>query len=825
MSFFKNSQLKIWGIRLAILLMGLISIFWIASQALVPGLIKKTAAQYGKQLGYEIVYQDLHLSPLRLQMELDGFSLSKTGSKQLLAFKKLTLSLKWSKLVVGELGFDEIILDEPKLLIERVTEKSHSAHHAPLWNWQELIRAIEKNIPPKEPGQESKPIKISVAELKVNAGSLSLLDESTKFKEDLKPFSIKLLELANYDKNGVVSGVRGQYDFNLGSLQLLVPGINKIIAFKQVGIGGGLDNPSPDRLGLQIDLRLDEGNIRSHWDLNKASQDLEGKVTIDNLATAPLIVLLPANKELLGASGTLNAELNIKVGGDAEIVSGDLHFLNFSVIEKGEKSPLVNWDSADIHHFEYKSSNKAGIKTSTLFIDEVAIDRPILRFEIDEQGLSNFRRLFSKPTQPQIQTSSAQATASQEVFQQEALDRNEPKSTKDVFELDIRTVNLKQGEMFFTDMAMRPHFKVDIKKFNAALLGVSNIPGRFASVAMDGVVAGSGSMRTKGQVSFDDPRRNHDVLMNFKNLPLTTFNPAVMTYAGYQITGGNLNLNLNYRSKDGQLNGSNQIIIKKVQLGEEVPDYQGKKLPLGLAIALLEDSDDTIDITIRIAGNVDSPEFSASGLVWQAISNVLTNVATAPFRALGALLGMSGDEGINAVPGEVVFLPPDQERLEKFSEYLMKRPNSELVIVGTYDPVQDKQELARVRADAAILNEAGFKLTANEPVPIPSLSDPRIQSGLKAVYAQYIGRIKLTQRLLMLSEGDARNEQLRNELIAAMEITDIELRELALNRAKLATQIMIKDNAALSERIRVGEVKAVAAEKEGIPLEVEVRIK
>lgn len=822
MSFLKNSKLKIWGLRLAITSIVLLGTFWGASQALVPSLIKKTAAQYGAQLGYEISYKDLNLSPLRLRIELDGFQLSKAGGKELLGFKKLTIALKWTKLVAGELGFDEIVLDEPKLLIERLTKKTHGGQDVPLWNWQELVQAIERNIPPKEPNQESNPIKISVGELRVNAGSLSLVDESTQLKEELKPFSIKLLELANYDKNGTVSGVRGQYDFNLGSLQFLIPGINKSIAFKQVGIGGGLDNPSPDHLGLQLDLRLDGGKIRSHWGLNTASKALEGTLNVENIDTAPLIALLPANKELLGAGGILNAELAIKVGGNVEMVSGDLHFLNVVVIEKGEKLPLINWDSADIRQFEYKSSNKAGAKTSALRINEVVLDRPNLRFEINEQGLSNFRRLFSKPISPQPLQS---AEVSKDNVQNDSLDRNAPQSAKEVFELDIRTVSLKNGEMHFADLAMRPNLKLDIKKFNTTLLGVTNAPGRFASVAMDGVVSGSGSMRAKGQVSFDDPRRNHDILMSFRNLPLNTFNPAVMTYAGHQITGGSLNLNLNYRSKDGQLNGSNQIIIKKVQLGEEAPDYQGKKLPLGLAIALLEDSEDTIDITIRIAGNVDSPEFSASGLVWQAISNVLTNVATAPFRALGALMGMSGEDGINAVPGEVVFLPPDQERLEKFSEYLMKRPNSELVIIGTYDPVQDKEELARVRGDAAILKEAGFKLSANEPVPIPSLSDPRVQSGLKAAYAQYVGRIKLTQRLLMLPEGDARSEQLRNELIAAMEVTEAELRDLATNRAKLAIQIMIKDNAPLSERIKAGEVKPVSAGKEGIPLEVEVRIK
>nr|WP_262500671.1 DUF748 domain-containing protein [Polynucleobacter wuianus] len=785
-------------------------LFWGACHLFVPGFVQKAAAQYGEKLGYEIAYQDIRLSPLRLQIEIDGLHLAKEGGSKLVEFKRLLINLKWTKLVLGEIGFDEIILDEPKLHLERRLNKKQGAIPS-TWNWQEFVHALQKNLPPKDPDQIQKPLKISVGEFLVGGATLDVVDEASMLKEALKPFSIKLLDIANYDQNGQVSGVRGQYDFNLGSLQLLIPGVNKTLAFNHVSLAGGLDNPSSNILGVQLDLKLDEGKILSHWDLNTVSKALEGKVKIENIATAPLIAFLPANKELVGNSGLLNAELIVKLSQDADAYSGNAQITNLAILEKGEKTPLVTWGGADIRQFEYRISKKTGGQSTSLVMDEVIVEHPVLRFEINAQGLSNFRRLFSKPQG------------------QEASDADTPTVTKtkpnDSFGLDIRSVNLKSGEVFFTDLAMKPNFKVDVKKFNATFLGVSNAPGRFASIAMGGVVANSGSMRAKGQTSFDDPRRNHDILMSFKNLPLTTFNPAVMTYAGYQITGGNLNLNLNYRAKDGQLNGSNQIIIKKVQLGDEVQDFQGKKLPLGLAIALLEDSDDTIDVTIRITGNVDSPEFSASGLVWQAITNVLTNVATAPFRALASILGMGGDEGINAVLGEAVFLPEDQERLEKFGEYLVKHPNSTLEIMGTYDPVKDKQELARVRADSAILKDAGFKLQEGEPVPIPSLSDPRVQSGLKAAYAQYIGRIKLGQRLLMLPDGEARNQQLHTELIASIEVGDAELTALAKNRAQNAYGLMMKENPALKDRIAIGEVRPLEAGKEGIPLDVKLRIK
>ena len=802
----QNPRFKVWSLRIAGALLTLIFLFWASCHVFVPNLLKKTVAEYGEKIGYDIAYQDISLSPLRLQIELDGVHLSKEGGNKLLEFKKLLVSLKWTKLVIGELGFDKILLDEPRLLVE----KKISA-----WNWQEFAHAVQKNLPPADPQTPSKPIKVSVGQLLVSGASLALVDQTAKLKEELKPFTVELLDVANYDKDGVVSGVRGQYDFNLGALQLLIPGINKTVSFHHISLSGGLDNPGLNKLGVQLDLKLDDGKILSHWDLNTASKEISGKLKLENIATAPLIALLPANKELVGSSGVMNADLGVSLGGELDRVVGDLHLSNLAVIEKGEKTPLITWDVADIRQFEFKKTKQANHQnSSSLAIDELLIEHPSLRFEINDQGMSNFRRLFSKPT-PAVTSPDSPSIASKPAASE----------VKNSFGLDIKTLGMKNGEVFFTDLAMRPNFKVDIKKFNATLLGVSNAPGHFATVAMDGVVANSGSMRAKGQASFDDPRRNHDILMTFRNLPLTTFNPAVMTYAGYQITGGHLNLNLNYRAKDGQLNGSNQIIIKGVQLGDEVPDYEGKKLPLSLAIALLEDSDDTIDVTIRIAGNVDSPEFSASGLVWQAIGNVLSNVATAPFRALGAILGMGGDDGVNAVLGEAVFLPADQDHLEKFGEYLEKHPNSKLELIGTYDPVQDKQELARVKADAAILIDAGFKLEPGEPIPAPSLNDPRIQSGLRAAYAKYVGRIKLGQRLLTLPEGEARNEQLHTELIAAIDISEDELKQLAKNRAQVAYGLMAKENPSLRDRITVGDIKAAQAGKEGVPLDVELRIK
>ncbi|QWE23336.1 DUF748 domain-containing protein [Polynucleobacter sp. AP-Jannik-300A-C4] len=797
---FNLSIMRTWLLRITGSLLGLTFLFWCAAHLWLPGAIKSAVETYGNKIGYQITYKDLSISPLRLRIEIDGLRLVNKYQGQLLDLKKSVVVLKWSRLIIGELGFDEILLDGPSIKLEKTASKGATGQ----WNWQELISAITRNLPPVDSAAPKKNIKISVDQFQLVNGSFEVLDQNKNLHEQFKSLSIELLDIANYDKQGVVSGVRGQYGFNLGALNFTLPGLNKKIAFKHLAIKGSLDNPALDTLGAQIDFEVDEGRISSHWDF-KADKSIAAKVQIDNISITPFVTLLPANKEILTQGGVIQSVIDVSLKDDALSISGDLHLLGLDLLEQGQKQSVVKWNSGDVSRFVYQSSKNSG---ASLSIDELSVSQPALQFEIDEKGFSNFRRLFSK-------------SDSDLKIDPSVVESKEKQS----FTLDIKALRLRDGEVQFSDLAMKPNFKVNLRKFNARFTNVNNLPGHSSSMVLDGMLAESGSLRGKGQMAFDDPRRNNDVTLNFKNVPLNAFNPAVMTFAGYQIASGRINLNLHYSAKDGDLKGSNQIIIKKIELGEEVADFQGKKLPLGLAIALLEDSDDTIDVMINIAGNVDSPEFSASGLVWQAISNVLTNVATAPFRALGALLGMGANEGVNAILGEAVYLPPDQDRLEKFGDFLVKKPHATLELVGTYDPTEDKPALARAIADLAILKLAGINISPNDPIPTPDFSDPKVQSGLKSAYAQYVGRIKLGQRLITLPDGAGRNDQLHAELITSIPVTEEDMKVLAKNRAKQAQSLMVKSNPELNDRISLGEVKTVSAGREGVPLEVEVRIK
>ncbi|WP_286280310.1 DUF748 domain-containing protein [Polynucleobacter sp. HIN8] len=776
------------GVVLAILA----GFFWLIGVTWAPTWIKKQIEGYSQQLGYSIQIQSIDVKPFQLVVQVQGLRLDQIQGKQLFGLDAGLIRLRWSKLITGELGVQDLQLTNPSILLER------AAGAGSKWNWMQLIETINAQKPPST---EAKPkaIEVSVDRLAIQGARLQFRDGQTKFADDLGPFSLNLRQLSNYRQASDEPGVEGLYELDLGKVDLLIPSLNKMVIFEKVQASGGVNSPEPDQLEAKLNLKLDAGVLDFFFHLEPKQNLIKIDVAIDNLSVAPMITLLPANNPLQTNSGVMAGKLQYQTRQGLWSTSGDLSLKNFEITEGKPRQAFMKWHQADFKQIDLR--RLASGKTS-LTIDEILFDQPDFKYDLDEQGFSNIRRMFAKP----VSTTTPSAGPAEE------------KSAN--FELDIKALKLRNGIVHFADLGVVPQLQTDIRKLNGSLLGVSNVPGRYAAIALDGLIADRGSFRAKGQAAFDDPRRNHDVLFEFKNVPLKTANAYFMKYAGYPIQDGRLDLMLNYKAKDAELVGQNRFVIKDIELGEEVPNFQGRRLPLRLAIALLEDSDNVIDISLGIKGNVDSPEFSATGLVWQAIRTVLTNIVTAPFRALASLLGLQSDAPIHAVLGESSYLPVDQEKLDKLAGVLVKRPNATIEFVGVYDPSADKAALARARADRAILNAAGFKLSPQEPLPIPSLSDPRVQAGVRSAYGQQVGRIQLAQRLISLPDNEARYQQLRNELIQSYAISEAELMQLASARANRAKELMVAQQPNLAERITIGTSKAGGADQDGIPLGV-----
>lgn len=810
----------------------------------IPQWGKNWLAEYGKSIGYEITYEDLNLSLFQMKAEVTGFKILELPSKApLLTLERGLVNLNLTGHLTKNLDMTEVALDTPSVHLTRGGEQ---------WNWQEFIGAVKKKAAEKPKKEPSKPFEFLVEQLEMKKGSIHIQDSKKSFKHEFSDLNLQLKNLTNLNTKGDISGIRSGFGFQMGELSLPDPKTKKDIPLGKVAISGNLDADQNSNLLLDLIADIDQGKIATKTKLNSKSGEIDGDIDLASLNLIPAIAMLPTTTPLQSKSGSLSGKLKVQGSKSEMKVFGDMNISKLSIFEPDNKSELLAWSHADIKGFEFTKKDQG----QRLAMNEILVSAPQGRLTIYEDKTTNFRKLFVKsdgksPTQkktdstlketesPQKENSPSKkielpmGNVSPQKFhsylrlaavkqKNDDLSLTVPKQVekKGTFDLEIKSIGLKNASIDFTDFSIKPKFQTQIHDFHGTLLGLSNQPNRYASMAFDGKVDKTGLVVLRGQVAFSDPRRNNDVTLAFKRIPLKSINPYATTFAGYEIKGGTISVMLDYKTKEADLKGDNRIVINQIQLGDEVPNYKGKSLPLKLAVALLEDGDGIIDLNIPVSGNIDKPEFSTGHVVWQAIATVITNIVAAPFRAIGNLLGIDNFKGIFFDPGEGALSLAEKDKVEHLANALKKRVKAKLILNGVYDPTEDAANLSHARIDREIFKMAGFKLGGDEPLPKLSIGDDRIQKAIGALYVEKAGRFKSLQRQITGPGGVEKWQAMREEMIASEKVTEHQLQLLGKHRAAVVKRAITEIDPAIGSRVEIGDVKEGKATSDGIGLEI-----
>jgi hypothetical protein len=302
----------------------------------------------------------------------------------------------------------------------------------------------------------------------------------------------------------------------------------------------------------------------------------------------------------------------------------------------------------------------------------------------------------------------------------------------------VKRIKVQNGTLDFADLSLRPQFSAKIHELKGIVAGLSSIPGRRASVELEGRVDEYGSAKIEGELEAFSAKNFSEIAMSFHNVEMTNLTPYSGRFAGHKIGSGKLSLDLKYKVKNSQLHGDNQIIVDRLTLGERVESPDALGIPLELAIALLRDANDRIDIGLPVSGDLDDPKFSYGQLIWKALANLLTKMVTSPFKVLGRLLGVEGEDldTIFFEPGRAEPSPPEREKLVSLAQALEKRPRLAVEIQGLYDPKLDGTALrsASMRRELAV--RSGLSLEpGEEPGPIV-YTDPATQQALNSLAAE-----------------------------------------------------------------------------------------
>ena len=523
----------------------------------------------------------------------------------------------------------------------------------------------------------------------------------------------------------------------------------------------------------------------------------------------PYAALLPG-AQLHGGRAGVTGRLEVSRGQPWIKFDGTASIDALHVAGAGEDR-LVAWDHAQA------TGVRATVAPNRVRVSELRVDGAFLKLRIDREGNVNLSKLRG----PDRAAESPSAPAA---------------PATPALPVEIGKIVLKDSTADFTDESLILPFGTKIHALNGDVRDISTTAAAPARIVLEGRVAEEGYVKADGTLRVADPFAATDIRVIFRNLNMPELTPYAAQFAGYSVQKGVLDIDVRYRFQDRHLVGDHHVVAKDLVLGPKVEGAKSPGLPVRLAIALLKDKDGGIDLEVPIDGTVDAPQFNYRSVFWQAIKAILSNAATAPFRAIGRSFG-SDKEDLDLVgfaAGRSDLPAPERETLEKLAAELSSRAEISLEIEGRFDPVTDAAALRQARLESRIdakrtpdasldaILEAIYvetfskeQLEAKRQDFIPSAQAPEpsgvpAKTGKKGTPSPHPPHETF--------DGPAFLESLRVQLLGAEPVAASDLLELAKSRAAAIAAVLTAPGGVDPSRVKIADPAPVKRKKQGSDL-------
>ena len=483
----------------------------------------------------------------------------------------------------------------------------------------------------------------------------------------------------------------------------------------------------------------------------KLNLDVDSKIKIEPLDVSAKIKLNDTNlpkyfayaKPFLEAdlaSGQLESSAEISyakdIKADAKVSIKDIR-LNGKKTEK-----LIAFKSLDLEKISFAKNDLA--------ISGVSLNSPFIKAHLSKERKFNLSQIVKEDK------NKAKTEAKPE-------SKKAASNKDDELKFSVKNFSLKNGEVDFSDASLFMPFATTISKLNGKLTDIDK--KRPSSGEFQGVVGKNGFAQITAKLFPFELKQNTDIKLDFKDIDLTDITPYSGQFVGYKIKKGKLNLNLNYSVTDSKLNGSNFINFDSLTLGEKVDSKDAVNLPLSLAISILSDQNNQINIDLPVEGNLDDPDFKYGGVIWAAVKKLFADITLAPFRFLGNALGLGSKDlsSIDFLAGSSELISSEAPKIADFIKLTGSKPKMKLSITPTYSK----------------LDESFYK---NKKL------DQKINQIIASSGKDYIAVLNE----LVPNLKDRNEKALREEALKGIEVDKTKLIELANERANAVKEALIK---------------------------------
>lgn len=659
----------------------------------LPAVIKWQMRKRLPALTHRVAHiEQVRLNPFALSLTIRKFALTEPDGATFAGFDEFYVNVQlWASLFHRAFVFREIRLRQPEGHI--ICQKDGT------FNFSNLIPTSSS-----APAGSSKPPRVVITVFAIEEGALRFADFSRQqpFKQDYEPINLRLTNLSTLPQQHspysivVVTPAGGTFEWS-GDVSVNPP--RSAGHFKLTGSKLKTYSPYAEEfagliiadgvLGVQADYQFDYSTGQLQLDVKNTGVELNSLkiASADNATSISLGQLAITGVEASVARETLR------------VTGVSLSGLTGTV----QAGPAV----------------RATVEDLAVAVTGIAADRRAGNLDMEEVKLTG--GASGVVILPGKSDATAQAKTSSDNLFKVASDAFHElvKLIAKPLAVKINGVTFDKTGVRFTDESIEPHAAVRVDEITGRVQGLVWDGQTMASVELAGKVGGHAPFTVTGRLNPAAALAALDLSFTLKDNALLPGSPYAAKYVGFPMEQGTLSLNLQYHVTDRELKAQNSLRVDQLRFGAASGSPDAVKLPVKLAVALLQDRHGTIKLDVPVGGRLDDPEFHLGRIIMQVFMNILTKAVTKPFTLLASLIPGMGDADLSFMafePGQTDFVAGEVQKLDALATALEERPALNLEMSGTTDPVKDRQALSKQKLVQQIKERVIAELPAKQRV-------------------------------------------------------------------------------------------------------------
>ncbi|MES2621054.1 MAG: DUF748 domain-containing protein [Bacteroidota bacterium] len=471
-----------------------------------------------------------------------------------------------------------------------------------------------------------------------------------------------------------------------------------------------------DTMMLNVDFQSGptKGSARGYLSINFKTLNYRFRSVVDSFDLKPISQYMKVLSNYGSFGGILNAD-----------IVGRGHFKSKFIRSTGHLSISVFHFGPSVHE-EYGSFQNlvldiidADPEGKRYQIDSIIIDRPYFRYEKFD-SLDNLSLMFGKAGSRKG-GNSAQFNLILKIaeYLQDLL-LNFVQS-----DYNINRFDLYKGNFVFSDFSLYEKFSIDAMPVHITADSIDKSRPRIRIVSKTGV-------RPYGDLKFTaslDPKNlgNFDIDYAIQGVPVSLFNPYLITYTSFPLSRGKLGLSGTWNVVDSAIKSTNHLLIMNPRVAKKIKRRDTKWIPMPLIMSLAREVGDVIDFEIPVKGDLKKPEFDFKHVILDVVGNIFIKPPATPYLMHLRRLESTIDKMLTMdwEPRKALLSPSERRFVNNIAKFLKRNPGNVITILPMVYATKEKEHIAFFEGKKKYFLSAkskGYKMTEADSLDIEAMS-------------------------------------------------------------------------------------------------------